>query len=85
MSRSNSDYCHTFWRYVDREGKMPQLRHEPWDCEHFPYYVRYVNSRPVAFCGPVEIVATRMRDGDLKFYDYNSGEYVPADGVPQEN
>jgi hypothetical protein len=83
MSRSN---CYSdFWRYVDSEGKMPQLRYEPWDCEHFPYYVRYVDNRPVAFCGPVEVVATRMRNGDLKFYDYSKQEYVPANGIPQEN
>jgi hypothetical protein len=53
-----------FWVYVDRGGKMPQLCHKRWQCVTHPYYIRYVNDRPVAYHGPAEVVAKNVtKDG----------------------
>ena len=72
-----------FWICVDSGGKMPQLRYRPWDSPFFPYYVRYVGNKPVAYRGPLEVVATNTPDG-LRFYDYDLQEFVPVEGVLEE-
>jgi hypothetical protein len=72
-----------FWVYVDSGGKLPQLRYNPWDSPLYPYYVRYVGNKPVAYRGPLDVVATSTHDG-LKFYDYSLKEFVPAEGVLEE-
>ena len=67
MSRDN------FRIYLDRQGKMPQLRHTAWSSKSHPNYVRYVGNRPVGRHGV-----------DGKIYDYNQQEFVPAESVPVE-
>lgn len=58
----------TFWIYVDREGKLPQLRHKPWSCASHPYWVRYVNDSPVD---------SHPYPGQTKCWDYLKDKYVP--------
>lgn len=67
-----------FYIYVDREGKMPQLRRKVWDCRSHTYYVRYQNDRPVARRGPLEVIATNGR-----IWDYSLGKYVSVE-LPEE-
>ncbi len=71
--------------YVDRGGKMPQLRRRAWECASHPYYVRYVGGRPVAFHGPMDVVAARSPvDRQLKFFDYATKTFVAASTVLAE-
>lgn len=73
-----------FYIYVDRDGKMPQLRNKKWKAKSHPYYVRYANNNPVAYHGPLDVVATHVTTGGLKFWDYSINEFVPTDGVVAE-
>lgn len=68
-----------FYLYVDRGGKMPQLAYQKWESKTHPYYVRYVNDKPVAYRGPLAVVGTNG-----KLWDYSINEYVSAEGIPQE-
>ena len=68
--------------YVDRGGKMPQLRHKEWQCDTHPYYVRYVNDRPVTYHGPAEVVAENItKDG---VWCYLRSEFVPISSIKPE-
>lgn len=71
-----------FYRYVDRSGGMPQLRYRKWKSITHPYYVRYVNDKPVAYHGPIEIVGASGPPG--KLWDYSVNEYVSVEGIRQE-
>jgi hypothetical protein len=71
-----------FWIYVDREGKMPQLRRARWESKTHPYYVRYVNNRPVGRHGPVNLLRSDITG--TKIWDYNQKDYVPANTIPEE-
>lgn len=44
-----------------------------------PYYVRYVNNRPVAYRGLEDVL---FNEG--KVYDYGSEQFVPIDGLRKE-
>lgn len=68
--------------YVDREGKMPVLSHGKRDMISHPYYIRYVNDRPVAYHGPAEIHARDVSRS--KIWDYSTGTFVPISSVPHE-
>lgn len=61
-----------FYLYVDRSGKMPTLSHKPKNMLSHPYFVRYVNNKPIAFCGPKNILFTNN-----KVWDYSKDEYIP--------
>lgn len=69
-----------FYIYVDREGKMPVLFYEPVEIKSHPYYVKYINNRPVAYKGPLEVISNNG-----KFYCYDRKEYVPATEATNEN
>lgn len=74
-----------FYIYVDRGGKMPQLKYRKWTSETHPHYVRYANNRPVAYHGPLDVVATKITtDGSLCFWDYSRSEFVPASNAKPE-
>jgi hypothetical protein len=74
-----------FYYYMDRGGKMPFLDKQKKEFKTHPYYIRYVGDRPVAYHGPIEIVATRSPlDNQLKFYDYSKQEFVLAETVKAE-
>ena len=73
MNRSN------FYRYIDRDGKMPCLSRKPMDSATHPFYVRYVNDKPVSYRGPLEVVGTNG-----KLWDYSISEFVNATGVKQD-
>jgi hypothetical protein len=68
--------------YVDRDGKMPQLRRGVWDSASHPYYTRYVADKPVALRGPVSVLADDVTG--TRVWDYSKNEYVPAASLPQE-
>lgn len=63
--------------YVDREGKIPQLRPKEWKCTSHPYYIRYVNNYPVAMRGPAEVLR-------LACYNYATQQNVDIATIPQE-
>jgi hypothetical protein len=68
--------------YVDRGGKMPQLRRSVWKCETHPYYVRYVSDRAVAYHGPVDVVAENItKDG---VWCFQRSKFVPIDSLTAE-
>lgn len=71
-----------FWIYVDREGKMPQLRHLPWVSENFPWYIRYVNNRPVAIHGPADVLAQDVTR--TKVWNYANNTFIPIDKLKSE-
>ncbi len=68
-----------FYIYVDKGGKMPQLRRRPTEIKTHPYYIKYGGDKPIAIHGPRELLTT-----DGKVYDYALKEFVPADGIPSE-
>jgi hypothetical protein len=71
--------------YVDREGKMPQLKRNGSNSpnpETHPYYVEYANGKPIKYHGPIEVLATRVTtDQTLKLYDYKENKFVDTNGV----
>ena len=66
-----------FYRYVDREGKMPCLKYRPMRSKSHPFYVQYRNNKPVAYHGPLDVVGTNG-----KIWDYSINEYVDAATIP---
>ena len=71
-----------FYLYVDRDGKMPSLSYRKQDTPHHPYYVRYVNNKPVAYHGPADILC-----GDVtksRVWDYSRNEFVPIETIESE-
>jgi hypothetical protein len=68
--------------YVDRGGNMPQLRHSVWKCNTHPYWIRYVNDRPVAYHGPKEVVAEDITKS--KVWCYLTCEFVSIANLIQE-
>lgn len=68
--------------YVDRGGNMPQLRHSVWKCATHPYYIRYVNDRPVAYHGPVNVIAENVSKDSV--WCYRRCEFVPVDSLTAE-
>lgn len=72
-----------FMIYVDREGKMPQLRRKKWvKAISHPYYVRYVNNHPVGLHGPIAVLGEDITK--TKVYSYAKHEFVSIEGIPQE-
>ena len=65
-----------FYIYVDREGKMPQLRTSEWECESHPYFVRYINDNPISYHGPIEVVSDNVTRDSVWCYRTNS--FVPT-------
>lgn len=64
---------------------MPAISATRWASKTHPYYVRYVNNTPVAYRGPLEVVALQSTpDGFYKLYDYNKQAWVDATTIPQE-
>lgn len=85
MPSSASVRIGNFYYYVDREGKMPTLSDKKVTIKSHPYYVRYIGDKPVAYHGPVEIVATKSPlDGQLKIYNYHKQEFVLASTIKAE-
>jgi hypothetical protein len=72
----------SFFIYVDREGKMPFLSGERCHSVTHPYYIRYVNNRPVAYHGPADIHARDV--SGTKIWDYSQNEFIPICTVPTE-
>lgn len=72
----------TFWVYVDKEGKCPILHHAPLNFPSHPFYVKYVNDRPVSFRGPREIVCSDVTR--TKVWDYLDSKYVSIDNLAEE-
>jgi hypothetical protein len=68
--------------YVDRGGKLPQLRHKPWQCVTHPYYVRYENDRPVAFHGPTNVLAEDV--SGTRVYCYLTDTWLTFDKLTAE-
>mgnify|MGYP006950428232 FL=1 len=68
--------------YVDRGGNMPQLRHSVWDCDTHPYYIRYINDRPVAYHGPVSVVAQNVSRDSV--WCYLRSEFVSINSLTAE-
>lgn len=58
----------TFRVYVDRGGNMPQLRHIKWQCESHPYYIQYINDRPVSYYGPRDVIAGNVTKDSVWCY-----------------
>lgn len=54
-----------FYIYVDREGKMPALRRSRQCIKSHPYWIRYVDNKPVEAVWPEE-----------KVWDYSINEFV---------
>lgn len=71
-----------YFIYVDREGKMPVLSTKKRTYVNHPFYVRYVNNRPVAYHGPAEVHARDVTKS--KVWDYKQSCYVPIAGITQE-
>ena len=71
-----------FMIYVDREGKIPQLRRKKWKCISHPYYVRYQNNHPVGLHGPTAVLAEDITK--TKVYSYAKHEFVSIAGIQQE-
>lgn len=68
--------------YVDRGGNMPQLRHSVWKFDTHPFYIRYINDRPVAYHGPVDVLVQNLsRDG---VWCYQRGEFVSINSLTAE-
>jgi hypothetical protein len=68
--------------YVDRGGKMPQLRHTQWNCTTHPYYIRYVNDRPVAYHGPAEVLAENVTNDGV--WCYLTSKFIPIQSLSVE-
>jgi hypothetical protein len=68
--------------YVDRGGKMPQLRHGAWNCETHPFYVRYENDRPVAFHGPTEVLVENIKKDSV--WCYLRSKFIPIALLKEE-
>lgn len=67
-----------FYRYVDKEGKIPFLSETKRRVRSHPYYVRYANNKPVAFKGPLEVVGTRLSENVFGLYDYSKQTFVTS-------
>lgn len=74
--------ANNFYIYLDREGKMPQLRYHKRKCDSHPFYIRYVGDKPVSYHGPLEILAMGGPKG--KIWDYSINEYVSMEGLRNE-
>jgi hypothetical protein len=68
--------------YLDRDGKMPQLRREPWESKTHPYYIRYVNDVARAYHGPPNILAQDATG--TKVWCYATRNYVPINSLVSE-
>ncbi len=68
----------SFYIYRTSDGNMPVLFYKKTYLPHHPYYVRYVNNKPVAYHGPLTVLG----NADGKIYDYSTQRYV--DNVPSE-
>ena len=66
-----------FFIYTDKGGKMPQLRYKPWQCITHPYFVQYVNNRPVKYHGPDDLMGNK--NGSV--WCYASSDYVPLSSI----
>ena len=73
----------TFRIYVDRGGKMPQLRHKPWQSSTHPYYIQYVNDRPVSYHGPAEVLAQNITEDGV--WCYLTSEFVSIHSLRSES
>ena len=71
-----------FLIYKDRGGKMPQLRRTKWTCETHPYYIRYINNRPIAYHGPLNVIAENVT-GD-KVWCFDRLTFVPLTSLNAE-
>ena len=67
----------TFRIYIDRGGNMPQLRRKPWKCDSHPYYIQYINDRPVSYRGPRDIIAENIDKDSV--WCYQTSGFVSID------
>ena len=68
--------------YVDRGGKMPQMRCGEWKSDTHPYYVRYLNNVPVARRGPISVLGSDVTG--TKIWDFSKNAFVPLESIKQE-
>lgn len=61
-----------FFTYVDRGGKMTILSLHPTMIQTHPYYIRYVNNRPVAYHGPADVLVQDVTGSKVWCYASNS-------------
>jgi hypothetical protein len=71
-----------FFIYVDKGGKCPVLSQKKLSVPSHPFWVRYVNDRPVAYHGPKEIIVQNI-SGD-SVWDYALGKFVPIENCKAE-
>lgn len=72
----------SYYVYVDRGGNMPQLRHSEWVSNTHPYYVRYINDRPVAYHGPQDALAQNITGDSV--WCYLTDSFIPLTTLIQE-
>ena len=69
-----------FYIYYDNDGNMPELRFRKADPNYQkPFWIRYVNDRPVEYRGPKDVLA--QDTSGTKVWDYAAGQFVPIDGL----
>ena len=67
---------------MDKGGKVPVLSHKKMNNPHHPYYIRYINDRPVAYHGPRDVVVGNINKDSV--WCYNRSKFVPIDSLTVE-
>ena len=68
-----------FYIYKDKGGKIPQLRYSAWQCRTHPYFVQYVNNRPVKYHGPIDVVSDNVNRDAVWCYDTHN--FIPTNSL----
>lgn len=70
-----------FYIYLDREGKLPQLKTHRWSSLTHPYFIKYINDKPVSYHGPKQVISDDIAKECV--WCFATNEFVLMDSLTQ--